>query len=447
MQLDLLPAGKHAANDGHTPIAQFFINVQILANSNKQQAVILFSMLFTLVIWVISALSLAIAALMYILFLWHHIPSRDRGLSGYCRRKIDSRLSKIVGVKVKKALEKEDTITRKGGARGPDSTGRPSMKRQPTIPDLQTNPEDRLPQMPMLTRHSTETTMTEYHTRSSTPEDHAMVGLHRQATAPHRPLPPSRTATQSSVNSVTSFASNAPLIGRQSSTGYVGRKATILPTPLPPNYPNIHGGSQRPPLNRSMTGDSQTTRGPYPSVSRPLPSQIQITPPNIGLPSRQGTNWSAYALPHYASPSASKFQMQSLTPGSSVGRSPTDGGYVAFNPLKYAASYKEASNSSPIDSQGRPPHRNLTAPIYQRPNEHVTQPRPPQRSGTAPLPQPSTYDESIYDSYYRPDDDFMRPSMPTRAATAGPSGFQEGWNGQRRAVPGHYQHDCRNTRF
>ena len=70
MKANLIPVGQHAASQGHTPIAQFFVNVQILADADKQQAVILFGMLFTLVIWVFTAFGLILACLFYVIFLW-----------------------------------------------------------------------------------------------------------------------------------------------------------------------------------------------------------------------------------------------------------------------------------------------------------------------------------------------------------------------------------------
>lgn len=479
MQLNLIPEGKHAANHGNTAVAQFFINIRVLANSNTQQAVILFSMLFTLVIWFISALSLAIAALMYILFLWHHIPSKDRGLSGYCRRKIDTRLSKIVGVKVRKALERNDTIRRKGvNVAG----GRPSMKRQPTIPDLQTTFEDKLPEMPMFSRHPTQATLAGFPTRPSTPEGHSMAELHRQPTGPHtKPFPPSRTATQSSANSYTSFTSTAPLIRQESNTSYGFPIPTRSPAPLTPD--DRYGDFERPPLVRSVTGDSQGTRQTYNPMSRPLPTQTMRMPPNVDPLSRRGTGQSAYksttqrvpirtpvenpGRPTLHSPINPVSYTRSDTVHSSTGRrtpalpqemrsqsSESDlprlvrnGGYVAFNPSMHAAPAKMPSNPSPVDSQTRPPHRNFTAPDRATPNQSIRQPYPPQRSGTAPLPQSTTYDDSIYDSYYRDEDEFERPAMPRRAATSGPEGPVGPSNRQGAGGPVRDQTDYGHFRF
>ncbi|CAG7938849.1 unnamed protein product [Penicillium nalgiovense] len=93
MQMDLIPGGKNAADDdGSSSAAQFFNNVKILAEDNNLQAVILFGMLFTLVIWVLSVLKLISAIVLYLIFLFHHIPAEDGTLSRYCRRKVGQRL-------------------------------------------------------------------------------------------------------------------------------------------------------------------------------------------------------------------------------------------------------------------------------------------------------------------------------------------------------------------
>lgn len=71
MQADLVPTGQHSASDGHTPIVQFFVNVQILANKDREQAAILFGMLFTLIIWLFSALSRELSFPIHYSLLYH----------------------------------------------------------------------------------------------------------------------------------------------------------------------------------------------------------------------------------------------------------------------------------------------------------------------------------------------------------------------------------------
>ncbi|KAL8940839.1 MAG: hypothetical protein Q9216_002591 [Gyalolechia sp. 2 TL-2023] len=134
MQADLVPAGDHAAKDGRSAASQFWVNIGILASDNREQAAILFGMLFTLIIWIISVVSLLVACIFYVTFLWHHIPRSDGSLTRYCRRKIDTRLSKIVSVKVNKALARHDILRAREAGRTPSGERPPQVKRQPTIP-------------------------------------------------------------------------------------------------------------------------------------------------------------------------------------------------------------------------------------------------------------------------------------------------------------------------
>lgn len=90
MKLNLIPEGEHAAPRGKSPVAQFFVNIGVMAESDRLQAVILFGMLWSLFIFVLEALSLISSVILYLLFLWHHIPSGVGGLSGYCRKEDQS---------------------------------------------------------------------------------------------------------------------------------------------------------------------------------------------------------------------------------------------------------------------------------------------------------------------------------------------------------------------
>ncbi|KAF1850245.1 uncharacterized protein K460DRAFT_372550 [Cucurbitaria berberidis CBS 394.84] len=136
MQAQLLPIGDHASKD-RSGFEQFFLNIKVMVEQgNKQETVIYFTMLFSLVIWVFAALGLLISALLYIFFLWHYIPRADGSLTNYCRRKVETRLERIVGKKIKKAIEKHDQQRRreeqkaiKKGALDPSQT-------RPTLPKL-----------------------------------------------------------------------------------------------------------------------------------------------------------------------------------------------------------------------------------------------------------------------------------------------------------------------
>lgn len=272
--------------DGHSSIEQFFLNVEGLAEKNQEQAVILLSMLFTLVIWIFSALSLIFAAILYLVFLWHYIPQRDGRLSIYCRRKVDRRLEKIVEYKVKAALEEEERKLQKAERKADlkrQKTGelpqQPKMARQPTLPQLgntpETKSEDKLPEF-QLTRQDTNTTMTTLPPYSSRPptRNGSQQQLSRQPTLPdviaERPTMPSRNGTQASGWSNTSYESDAPLL---QNAGYAGRggRASPAPTMPPPaafNRQDSNASYNRRFPVRTNTQGSQGTQRSYTPMSR-----------------------------------------------------------------------------------------------------------------------------------------------------------------------------------
>ncbi|KAI0997810.1 hypothetical protein K3495_g10380 [Podosphaera aphanis] len=113
----------------------FFENISILADKEEHQALILSGMVFTLCIWILGALSLLLAVLFYILFLWHYIPNADGGLSGYCERKINTRLAQIVSVKVNRAIEEEERRRLKADTKA-IAKGEQHQIRQATLPTI-----------------------------------------------------------------------------------------------------------------------------------------------------------------------------------------------------------------------------------------------------------------------------------------------------------------------
>jgi hypothetical protein len=110
-------------------------------------------MLFTLIIWAFAAFGLILACLFYVIFLWHHIPSLDGTLARYCRRKVDKRLAQIVGVKIKRAIEREDR------QRNGDSISNSRLKHQPTLPIVDDDKH-------ALSRQTTQSTLTQYNPQS-----------------------------------------------------------------------------------------------------------------------------------------------------------------------------------------------------------------------------------------------------------------------------------------
>ena len=319
MQSDVIPTGAHAASAGNSPLTQFFINVKILAEGNQIRAAILFGMLFTLIIWVISALGLLLACILYIMFVWHHIPNQDGGLYKYCKRKINDRLQRIVDAKVKKALAKEDMKRARAEASPGKGSDFPTIKRQATLPVLDTNMDDKLPDMPMPSRQSTQTTLPEYAPRQLAEHDPLPFDLERQPTLPgvySRPMP-ARSMTQSSQ---ASYASNAPLIDSAAPIGCTPVGRSHSPGPIsPPGYgPYSHDGHS--PMGRSFMGTQHSQRsyfsgseivrqGRIPSPpTRQNPGMSNISSSSHSRPAppiRQNTpfNYSSTALPaHHLSP-------------------------------------------------------------------------------------------------------------------------------------------------
>lgn len=378
MQADFIPTGKHAATSGHSSIVQFFVNVRTLAESDKEQAVVLFSMLFTLVIWVISALSLIIASVMYILFLWHYIPQRDGRLSIYCRRKIDRRLEKIVGQKVKKALEDQEKKRLKEEAKAAKKGDLPARPvRQPTLPQLgATTPSVEDEKLPVfgLVRQETQTSLPRY--ASVPPIRKPTPGLQRQPTLPdslvqtQRPGMPFRSDTEASALSNTSYASNAPLLDNATEMGYDNETGRSRPS-LDRNMSSSTYAS-RPPSNRTITQMSQRSQA---SQYRPGMSRAQTfgseqyrpsPPPQAMTPvSRQDSN------PYFQNP-----PMRQDTQGTVDARS--------FGPLM---------RQNTQESLSRPEHamlqRQTTQTSFHRPLSPPTRPGTGMSNAYVPYHSPS----------------------------------------------------------
>ncbi|KAJ9640400.1 Potassium transporter [Coniosporium tulheliwenetii] len=221
---NLAPEGAHAGDGDTSPFEQFFINIEVLYKDDKKHAFVLFTMMFTLVIWVFSAICLIIALILYLLFLWHYIPSSDGRLRNYCRRKIDSRLDRIIGKKTRKALEKQEAKAQKAMRTGQHSADMPP-KRQPTLPVLadSSSDSDNASQFTFSTTDTRPTLLpfgTQPPSRTNTPGSvSSETGLLQEhPTLPSidpRPGAPTRTNTQltaASEASYTSTISNAPLL-------------------------------------------------------------------------------------------------------------------------------------------------------------------------------------------------------------------------------------------
>ena len=454
MQLNLLPNGKHAASNGHTPIVQFFYNVQALANSDREQAAILFGMLFSFIIWVISALGLIAAFLIYITFLWHHIPSNDGGLSGFCKRKIDNRLQKIIGIKIEKALAQENRAAfRKESGIGE----RPNpIKRQPTIPLLTTEEDDKLQSMPTLSRQTTQSTLPPY---KSSPNGDLVPNFGHQpilSREPSRPAFPSRSETQSSVFTNISCASDVPLMDAAMPMGYVPPDRSYSPIHPLRNISRTTTSSERPMVQRNVTSYSKESQRPFHNPSYG-PSMGRSTP---GPPKRQNTGTSDYFtsahFPNKANSQDRRAPSQQISPIDTFGRrtpewsvnrqTPVEEYEMHTQPSSRSKSRYQAYNPNmcntptdhtPASAFAPPSSRNFTVPNRQSPNEYFpSQPLPPQRSGTAPLPQTARHADSHQSPYeFSTANGSSRPLIPARAATTTPG--VSAWK-QSHYAPGPY---------
>jgi hypothetical protein len=224
MKAQLLPIGEHASKD-RSNFEQFFMNIKFMVeNGNKQETVIYFSMLFSLLIWVIAALGLLISGLLYVVFLWHYIPKADGTLTQYCRRKVETRLERIVGKTVKKAIEKADQKRREEERRAMKKGKLDPSQTRPTLPKL--GQDDDTVAGFSLQRSDTMTsnaTLPPYSlnapARTNTMSTNRTAGNPTLPTLEERPSMPTRSNTQYTNYTNTSYRSNAPLLDQAGGMG------------------------------------------------------------------------------------------------------------------------------------------------------------------------------------------------------------------------------------
>lgn len=425
------------ATTDHSSFEQFFLNIGALAEEQPLQATIYFAMLFTLVIWAFSALSLIISVMLYLGFLWHYIPASDGRLSVYCRRKVDRRLAKVVEHKVKAAIEEEERQAKKAEWKAElkrQKTGElplpahMKLVRKPTLPELGKTPE--MPsdeKFPLARQDTTSSTNTlPLYTRDPIQRQPTLPQLNEQ-----RPVVPARSNTQASAwSNAPSYSSHAPLVAN---AAYPGESE--LP-PLPPighdrqdSFGPQHGFApsfnpgpprmQTPMSNQSFATDSGGYRGAPAPVPRlplpvrtntgyqsfdPAPPQPAYPPPMRSAtadgyrpPPPQKSQDNAFASqPSFSRPNAGPMrkpiQMNQYTPAPLQNQPPAPayemtnqplhtlppqntGGYVAFNP-----------SAMPTVQDG--PRRNITVSN----GAHSTLASyfgeaQPARSPTAPIPE------------------------------------------------------------
>lgn len=359
-------------------------NIRELAQSNPQTALVLAGMIFTLVVWVFSLLFLIAAILFYILFLWHWIPQADGGLGGYCERKVNKALVKIVRKKVNKALAKEQAARDKADFGYSAKTGEKNpLERQatlPTIPNVAASGGDKLPEMPTLQRTDTFSTLPPYVSRPASPGSFELNNMDQK-----RPIP-NRSGTMSSS---TTYSSHAPLAY---SGADMGTSSPLSPAPTLPSI-DFNSNYGAPPL-RSNTSNSQR------SFSRPglghlqtnsnsslghqaYGSQSSIPVRYTETPSNYGSESMAYP-PSVRSPTARPMDGYNRPPMPPGGngyplRSPTTGpGSDRFSPMDGRSSPAPSTYSSRSGLPSNPTPRPTNPSGYQ--------PFQPSRSATGPLP-------------------------------------------------------------
>ncbi|KAJ4306036.1 Potassium transporter [Collariella sp. IMI 366227] len=343
-------------------IADFFDKIGALASQEPKQVVILSGMLFTLVIWIFSFLSLLLAALFFVLFLWNYIPREDGGLTGFCARKINKRLTQIVQKKINKAMAEDERKRRKAELKAAkkNGDGRP-ITMKPSIPVLKE--DDDLPDMPSLNRADTfvsfaekplnraETfaSFTEKPSRTNTTGSFEMNALGRKPPMPLRSETKASAASQYSANA--SLLQSAAEMGMDRSDS---RKPTIPPMDLN-GYP---AGPAR-----TATGASNRNYGPGPGGPGPHVNRML-------------SNGSSLRAGYTASPAPySSETMPSLPPRVLSPAGPYNA-YMGLQPNRSRDMWPAQNNMSSFDdySNGRPtPRPNQSQDRWQNPVDN----RPP----------------------------------------------------------------------
>ncbi|RDA88075.1 hypothetical protein CP532_5314 [Ophiocordyceps camponoti-leonardi (nom. inval.)] len=242
------------SNSVEGSITGFFDKIRALATEDYQQAAILSGMLFTLVIWVFSALFLLAAVLFYVFFLFHWIPRADGGLTGYCVRKVNQRLTRIVTTKVNRALAKGQAKRERAHDVWVAKSGdKPPLERSatiPTIPDVGAG-ADGLPEMPVLSRSGTNLS-------TSTLESYPGPLLYQQRIVHSRPGTPN-----------SAYSARAPLVA---AAAQMGHGPPVMPAR---SYPAGDFGLERTGSQRSLGSQrsfvTQQSFGGRPAVGRPSP--------------------------------------------------------------------------------------------------------------------------------------------------------------------------------
>ncbi|KKA29365.1 hypothetical protein TD95_004659 [Thielaviopsis punctulata] len=220
------------ASDVESSLVGFFENLRTLATDDYQKALILAGMCFTLLVWIFSFIFLVLAVLAYVFFLWHWIPRADGGLAGYCDRKVNKTLTKIVTKKVNKAIKAEEEKRMKEALKKSKSDIHPIDRKAtlPTLPNVSSGKIDALAQMPTLPKidFDTKPTLPNINAQPTLPKldrKDTMASMASTQTYSSKPAnsmgqrqPPTRTQTNNTVKS--GYSANASLINNAQDMGY-----------------------------------------------------------------------------------------------------------------------------------------------------------------------------------------------------------------------------------
>ncbi|EMD88630.1 hypothetical protein COCC4DRAFT_60706 [Bipolaris maydis ATCC 48331] len=418
MQAQIIPGGDHAAKD-RSNFEQFFVNIKTMIDTgNRRETVIYFAMLFSLLIWVIAALSLIVACLLYIFFLWHYIPKADGSLTNYCRRKVETRLERIVGKKIKKAIEKQNQQLKKQEERAIKKGQLDVSKSRPTLPNIGDDDDDTSTVF-SLQRSDTMSTNTTLPPYAPYPQSHtnSMVSNNGRnlmmkpslPTLDERPSTLARSESQFTTFSTNSYGSNAPMLPQ---AGNMGR-ASPAPgmAPLDRNGSD-YSGQQRNlpyPSDRPFTQMSQGRASPMPQRGHLPPVDTSFNNAPYGSEPRLV---SPLANDARTSQAQSSRPYQGFSPYNS--RGPATGPEYELSPVESNATEEisrhyypnpndyndyqppqvpnvlRAGSPAPSQFDGLPnqPRSNTAPPHRDILDRTMNGSVPPQRSATAPIQQP-----------------------------------------------------------
>lgn len=183
-------------------ILQFLENIRNLAVEDRTQAIVLSSMAFTLFVWVFSMIFLLAALLFWIFFIAHYVDKET--LTGYCRRKVETRLAKIVKAKTDRIWEKEQKRREKEEGKGikDGDDAFDMIKRQPTLPVFDESPPK---SDDFFSRNESVSTLPQYTSQPQTPADDDYL--------PRMPLSRSDTSGTGPYSANTSLLGNAGAMG------------------------------------------------------------------------------------------------------------------------------------------------------------------------------------------------------------------------------------------